>query len=153
MKSMYSNVAVGQGEIVTDWYRNTFTADFNNLMLPVPGFATQYCIVLTIVGADRSASNLAIGQSNQRLGQSKTRTIFSYTCSMSYFIPNTANMYMLQRFNQAEVITMCPLDSITYHNKCKTWGPDLLWAKRRFVISAILQNINKMTINSYFLVW
>ena len=60
MKSMYSNLVVGQGEIVTDRYWNTFTEDFSNLMILVPGFATQYCTVLTIVGADRSASNLVI---------------------------------------------------------------------------------------------
>ena len=60
MKSMYSNLVVGQGEIVTDRYPNTFTEDFNDLMIPVPGFATQHCTVLTIVGANRSASDLAI---------------------------------------------------------------------------------------------
>ena len=60
MKSMNSNLVVGLGEIVTDRYRNTFTVDFNDLMITVPGFATQYCTVLTIVGADRSASNLVI---------------------------------------------------------------------------------------------
>ena len=60
MKSMYSNLVVGQGEIVTDRDQNTFTADFNDVMILVPGFATQYCSVLTIVGANRSASYLAI---------------------------------------------------------------------------------------------